>query len=121
MEQSFSVKADQTITFTAPSGKTFGDADFDPGASSDWGLPVTYTSSTPEVCTIVDGKVHLVGPGTCTVKASQAGNDDYHAASNVERSFTVADPDTDSDGVVDSEDNCPDNANAGQALSLIHI
>ena len=53
-------KAGQTITFTAPSGVRFGDADSDLGATASSGLPVSYVSSTPAVCTIVSGKLHVV-------------------------------------------------------------
>src|SRR5439155_10144092 len=41
-------------------------------------------------CTIASGKVHIVGLGTCTITASQGGNDLYNAAANVTRSFTVS-------------------------------
>ena len=82
-------KANQTITFPAPIGKTFGDADFDPGATASSGLAVSYSSSTPDVCTIVSGKVHIVSAGTCAVTASQAGNANYNPAPNVTRSFSI--------------------------------
>ena len=39
--------ASQTITFAAPAGKSYGDADFDPGATASSGLPVHYAASTP--------------------------------------------------------------------------
>ena len=83
-------KANQTIDFTAPSGKTFGDADFDPGATASSDLAVSYNSSTPSVCTIVSGKVHIVSAGTCTVTASQGGNTNYNAAPSEERTFSIA-------------------------------
>jgi hypothetical protein len=70
------------------------DADFAPGATASSSLAVTYTSSTPLVCTIVSNKVHLVGPGTCTVTADQAGNGTYVAAPSVTQSFTVKNPQT---------------------------
>jgi MBG domain/Bacterial Ig-like domain (group 3) len=82
-------QANQTITFPVPTGKTFGDADFDPGATASSGLAVSYSSSTPGVCTIVSGKVHVVSAGTCTVTASQAGNANYNPAPNVTRSFSI--------------------------------
>jgi gliding motility-associated-like protein len=38
-------------------------------------LPVTYTSSNPAVATINDqGDIHITGPGTTTITASQNGN-----------------------------------------------
>jgi hypothetical protein len=83
-------KANQTIAFDAPSGKSATSADFDPGATASSGLPVSYSSSTPSVCTIVAGKVHIVGAGECTITASQPGNDNYKAAQDTTVTFTVA-------------------------------
>jgi hypothetical protein len=83
-------KASQTITFVAPSGATYGTADFDPAATASSGLAVSYTSSTTSVCTIVAGKVHTVTAGSCTVTASQAGNNNYLAAAPVSRTFEIA-------------------------------
>ncbi len=83
-------KANQSITFAAPSGVTFGDADSDVGATATSGLTVGYTTSTPATCTIVAGKLHVVGGGTCTITAAQAGNGNYNAAPSVERSIVIA-------------------------------
>jgi hypothetical protein len=82
-------KAAQTITFAAPSGVKFGDADLDLGATASSGLAVSYASSTTGVCTIVAGKLHVVAAGTCSVTASQAGNSNYNAAPDVTRSFSI--------------------------------
>jgi hypothetical protein len=91
VSQTFAVgKADQTIALDAPSGKHFTSADFDPGATASSGLPVNYSSSTPDVCTIVGGKVHIVGAGDCSITASQSGNDNYKAAQDATVTFTVA-------------------------------
>jgi hypothetical protein len=88
--RSFTVrKDDQTITFPQPPDKTVGDSDFAPGATADSGLAVTYSSSTPAVCTIVNGKIHLVTAGACTIVASQAGTANYNAAPDVSRTFNV--------------------------------
>ncbi len=80
-------KADQTITFTTLDNKTYGDADFAATASS--GLTVTYTSSNTDVATVSGSTITIVGAGTSTITASQAGNDDYNAASDVEQVLTV--------------------------------
>jgi hypothetical protein len=80
--------ASQSIDFPAISEKTYGEADFAPGASASSGLTVSY--STLGECTIEAGKVHITGVGSCTVKATQAGNADYEPASEVERTFTIA-------------------------------
>ena len=83
-------KLDQTISFTAPTGVTYGDADLALGATATSSLAVSYASSTPLVCTIASGQLHVVAAGTCTITASQAGNDDYAAAPDVERPFSIA-------------------------------
>lgn len=82
----------QTITFNAIPRKKAGDADFDAGATASSGLPVSYISSDTTVATIVNGKIHVAGPGTCTITASQQGNNIYTAATPVNQTLTVALP-----------------------------
>ena len=82
--------ASQTIAFAAPTGKTYGDADFDPGATASSGLPVAYAVSTPGTCAIVGAVLRILAAGTCTVTASQAGNASFQAAPAVTRSFAIA-------------------------------
>ncbi|WP_316797610.1 MBG domain-containing protein, partial [Pedobacter agri] len=70
----------QTISFAALANKTFGDAAFTltatGGASAN---PVTYTSSNTAVATISGNTVTIVGAGTTSITASQAGNANYNA------------------------------------------
>ncbi len=68
---------------------TLGEPDFRLEARSTSNLDVTYTSLTPDVCTIVSREVHLVGLGECKVESEQAGNLRYAAAIPVERRFQV--------------------------------
>jgi hypothetical protein len=90
-ERTFTIaKAPQSISFTAPSGVTFGDPDSALGATASSGLDVSYSSSTLGNCTIVAGQLHVVGAGTCTITASQDGNDNWLAAPSVARTFTIA-------------------------------
>jgi len=79
----------QIITFNTLSNKTMGNADFEGGATSTSGLPVSYTSSNQAVATIVNGKIHLVGAGTTNITASQAGNGTYSPATTVTQALTV--------------------------------
>ena len=79
----------QTITFNAIAQKYAGDADFDPAATASSGLAVSYSSSNTAVATIVSGKVHIVATGTATITASQAGNENYTAASTVSQTLNV--------------------------------
>ncbi|MDA3867029.1 MAG: right-handed parallel beta-helix repeat-containing protein [Salinivirgaceae bacterium] len=79
----------QTITFNAIPIKVMGDVDFDAGASSSAGMPITYTSSNTGVATIVAGKIHLVNAGTTTITASQAGDANTNVAKSVAQLLTV--------------------------------
>ena len=88
--QSLVVKQAQTITFNALAAVTFGGADFDPGATTDSGLPVSYTSSDPLVASIAEGNmVTIEGAGIATITASQAGDDDYAAATVIAQTLVV--------------------------------
>ena len=79
----------QTITFPAISAKEITTADFDPGATASSGLAVTYASADPTVATIVANKIHIVGAGTTTITASQAGNATFGAAPDVSVQLVV--------------------------------
>lgn len=55
--------------------KTYGDPDFNGGATSlNTTNPIIYTSSNPLVATIVAGNIHIVGAGTSDITASQLGD-----------------------------------------------
>lgn len=82
-------KGTQTITFPDIPVKALADVDFDPGATVNTGFAITYTSSNPNVATIVNGKIHIVALGNTTITASVAGNADYNAALNVSKVLTV--------------------------------
>ncbi|MBC7614456.1 MAG: T9SS type A sorting domain-containing protein [Pedobacter sp.] len=82
-------KGFQIITFPAFPPKTPSSAPFAPGATVNSGLPITYTSSDPTVVTIVGGNINVVGLGTATITASQAGNANYNAATDVIRTITI--------------------------------
>ncbi|MCX2583535.1 beta strand repeat-containing protein, partial [Pedobacter sp. MR22-3] len=80
----------QTITFNTLPAKTYGDADFDPGATSDNpGIPISYTSSNTSVATIVNGKIQIIAVGTSTITASQTGDATHSAAANKQQTLTV--------------------------------
>lgn len=90
-QQSFTVAtANQTITFGALGGKTYGNAPFTVGATATSGLTVTFSSATAPVCTVTGTTVTIVGAGTCTINANQAGDTNWNAAPQVSRSFAVA-------------------------------
>lgn len=82
-------KGSQTITFAALADKNYGDAPFTVSATSSSGLAPTF-SIVSGPATISGGTVTLTGAGSVVVRAAQAGNANYDAAANVDRSFTVA-------------------------------
>lgn len=59
-------------------------------ASSDSGLPVSFSSDTPANCAIEGSELKLLAKGTCAVTATAAG-DDNHAETPVQR-FIAVDP-----------------------------
>src|SRR5439155_5212672 len=83
-------KANQTITFSALGGKTFGDADFSVGATASSSLTVSFTAGATDQCTVTGTSVHLTGAGSCTITAHQAGDADYNAAADVPQTFAIA-------------------------------
>ena len=83
-------KSGQIITFGPFTTKTFGDTDFTPGATASSSLPVIYSSDNASVATIVNGKIHITGVGSTLIRANQAGNQFFNAASEVTQLITVA-------------------------------
>ena len=81
----------QTITFSQPSAQTVGST-ISLSATASSGLAVSYSTSTPSVCTLSGNTLSLVAAGTCSVKASQSGNSTYAAATNVTRTIAVSLP-----------------------------
>jgi hypothetical protein len=61
-------------------------------ATASSGLTVTFTTTTPLVCTSSGtngATITLLAQGTCSVLADQAGNAQFAAAPTVQRDFTV--------------------------------
>ena len=81
----------QTITFNNPGAQTFGTTPtLTASSSAGGGYVVTFTSSTPGVCTVSGTTLTFVTAGTCTINANQAGDSSYLAAPQVSRSFAVS-------------------------------
>jgi hypothetical protein len=84
--------ANQSITFGALAARTTLQSPFTVSATASSGLPVSFATTTPSVCTAsgADGSlITLVGAGTCTVEARQPGNDVFGPAAVVLRNFNV--------------------------------
>ena len=87
------LRVSQTISFGSLGSKTLVQSPVVVSASTSSGLAVTFTTSTPLVCSAggVNGStITFVVVGTCTVVASQAGDAIYKPAANISRSFTVS-------------------------------
>ncbi len=80
--------AAQTITFGQPPDAKVG-APVTLSAHASSGLPVSFSSGTPSVCTVKGSAVTIVAAGPCTITASQGGSARYAAAPDVSRSFQV--------------------------------
>jgi Bacterial Ig-like domain (group 3)/NHL repeat len=80
----------QTITFGALANQTLGAAPFAVSASASSGLPVSFASTTPSVCTVSGATVSVIAIGTCSIQATQAGNAGVTAATAVSQSFMVS-------------------------------
>jgi hypothetical protein len=83
-------KGNQTIIFNSLPSKNYGDADFSAVVTTTAsGLTVLLSSSNTSVATIVGTNIQIVGIGTTTITASQLGNANYNAATNVTQDLTV--------------------------------
>ena len=82
-------KADQKISFEAIYAKSYGDAPLTLVASSTSLLSVIFTSSNTSVATIKGNILTIVGVGNATITASQAGGNNFEAASESSQNLTV--------------------------------
>ena len=93
VSQSFSVTSSslisQTITFTGPANQRITTASVTVSATASSGLPVSFNSQTPSVCSVAGNTVTLGIAGMCTIQATQAGNATYAAALPVSQSFQI--------------------------------
>lgn len=83
------VKKAQTISFTKPADQTFGAGPVALVATATSGLVVTFGSTTTGVCTVSGTTATIVGAGTCSITASQAGDATWLAATAVEQTFNI--------------------------------
>lgn len=85
-------KANQTITFNALPTKTFGDAAFTLSATASSSLPVSQSTITTSKISITGSEVTLLAAGQATITASQAGDANFNAASDVSQTFCINPP-----------------------------
>ncbi|WCT10739.1 gliding motility-associated C-terminal domain-containing protein [Mucilaginibacter jinjuensis] len=79
----------RNLTFNQLPVKTYGDPDFDAGATATSGEPIIYTSSNTAVATIVNGQIHIVGAGYVTITASLPVNPDYNTTPSISQFMVV--------------------------------
>jgi N-acetylneuraminic acid mutarotase len=79
----------QTISFSAPRDVFSTTTSVLLSASTSSGLPVSFASNTPSVCSLSDGAAEIAASGTCSITAIQAGNSTYAAATPVTETFQV--------------------------------
>ena len=81
---------DQTITFPQPPDAPLSDGSTTVEATASSSLPVNFTTSTPAVCTVAGTTVSYVSSGSCSITATQDGDDTYAPAS-LTRTFEITD------------------------------
>lgn len=85
----------QTISFGAAPTPTYSPGGtFQVTATATSGLPVTFSSLTPSVCTTSStsspATVSILTAGLCTIAANQAGDSTYNPAPQVTQDITIA-------------------------------
>jgi hypothetical protein len=78
----------QVITFPALTDTNFGTSPSVFGVSTS-NLTLSYTVTTPTICSIGGTTITTLRAGTCTISASQAGDSQFAPAASVERSFAI--------------------------------
>jgi len=82
-------KATQTISNFTDITKTYGDKNFALTAMASSGLDITYTVADKSVAIVSGTAVKIIGAGTTTITASQSGDNNYEAATDVTVTLTV--------------------------------
>ena len=80
----------QAITFPVIGAQRANTTIPTPAISASSGLPVTLVSMSPTICSITSSTLTLLAPGTCTIMASQSGNQVYAAAPTVTQAVSVS-------------------------------
>ena len=78
----------QVVSFAALGPHAVG-ASFTVSASASSGLPVSFDSQTPHVCSVSGSTVTTLAAGQCDIQAAQGGNAEFQPAGAVIQGFTV--------------------------------
>jgi len=76
-------KRPHMVSFRNPGAQALDTQPVALAATSDLGRPVTFSSSTPTVCTVSGSTMTKVGNGLCTITAQSDGGDIYATATMV--------------------------------------
>jgi alpha-tubulin suppressor-like RCC1 family protein len=79
----------QTTTFSEVATRSLGDPPFTVDASATSGLPVTFVSLTPSVCSVAATTVTIASAGVCSIRAHQLGDAQFQRANPTSRHFQV--------------------------------
>ena len=79
----------QSIKLSLTASRPYSTNTFTLPLNSSAELPVSYSSSDPNVASILSNLVTITGVGSTTITASQNGDHNYAAASNVYQTLTV--------------------------------
>lgn len=82
-------KADQQIIFSSLVTRNMGDPSFTLGATVTSGLALVYVSSDISVATVEGDRIIIVGEGSSIITATQPGDHNYNAASDVIQTLTI--------------------------------
>ena len=82
-------KKSQSISFDLLPTKVYGDPSFNLTATSNSGLPVSFSSSNTSVASVSGNSVTIVNAGTAILTASQPGNEEYDAAIDSKQTLTI--------------------------------
>jgi hypothetical protein len=89
--QTFTIsKGNQAITFNALASKRFDEGPITVSATASSALSVAFSSGTTGVCTVTGSTVVFVAVGNCTIRADQAGDTDWNAATQVAQTFAIS-------------------------------
>lgn len=86
--QVVNAKVNQTITFNV-ADKNMGGPSFPLTGSASSGLPVSYSTSSPDKISISGNTATILKPGRATITASQNGDADTNDANSVSVSFCI--------------------------------
>ena len=78
-----------TIEFTLPPALLLSQRTYSLTAKSSANIALTFSSLTPEICSVIGTTLSLLKPGTCQVTVNQAGTKVY-AANSVSRSVDIS-------------------------------